>query len=1619
MEIDMLKWLDARTSSVTAAEVSAKRLLLWTRILSSQNKPTSFKKTPQEVQEEFHILEQRLKEELFSHMTYRAQSSIKRCNTLIETLQHESTPENFGLLAQELQKIGSELRKIDILQLLYLHSLNDLAAKQIKDKNIVICLGGSGAGISTISHYLAGSKLEACRANGQLITVMELDPTHIGMSADTTKIVLCDPPGFSPEGGTEDISNIVDIIRVAKLAQSVKIVFLIPGDSTATKCAVLKDHVQNLVDMIPDLSEHLDSILFCYTRFNERQQEEFNVTLTDVYNTLTRDDPVYIAFKKMKNTKFIFIDPFSGVEGAQSLYQKILDLPPILNPENSFRFSISRRTSPLLEIERQRGYAGLMKALERSDANFVAYKMVEVKDVSDLLDIPNYYKKCCELVDSGIRNKCKRPLEVVTECLLDGNDLTLNDIQHFCNAMEQVRLFEPIGSAILEDAYPIAIGMANEFLSRVSRGLFPSEPETWTSDPKICCSRLDKAKILSESFIADISTAQQIYKHAVLHLRQYLEDKLGAFKAIVDKFDFKAAAEQLGMFSDFRYHQHLENFDVYKLGIGYIKNRFGIWEADPIREVQSLSKICTTEYVRLECVPELVVQFSRNLADARRFLQFHLDAEELQRSFVADLRAFLVQLQSNIKSVWNGDEVYPPQLENYLILMDSLLPLIKGVDDSLMEIRSSVGHYLSECLSKLNITLSKNIHKEILTSEDVDELVRSTIALRDSWLDKFLEPFPGRKDLYKRVKDLLKQLVRNRFRAIEKTEIYLWKFKSTPTIDEPSLPGVLAMQTACSLFEQLSSMIELQNLFPKLKKEREKVEHEFVCMMAREIDKIMALGTTSELGEAEPSCGLTFDPFLVNASFIFLKHLQNIFPKSIKDASVDSEASLIDLCSRAQSELQVHVQLYLKQLRDSIDRKFEEACTKAEGFSYRDRECRVKDIISNLNMLQHLHDTWPRIIDCAANTSELYKVVPEWKQKLKDLPKEFSLELEMALTSDKRLLANLLDSAKAFFSFDQFLGSNDFLNLWLRFSRKRNNLNHDIYQKALEYVKDSDWDSFINIQTSVDPEHYVHKIRSSLSRSVVTFIEKLRRTAHLLSAHLDVEMVKDIVAALGKLVTANNNISDKFWDQDAKEKLDRIQNDISEIVQCKIRKFLESVEKQIQSDDYIEAEEMLEHLTTITNCVGSLNICSEKFNVAEMVATMSEDLKKRYDEIPSKYQKLGMNSFFCSKTPKWIHDQLATVSPSHKGRLTDVLLEISTTAIQSLSAPTQGGIDKLKRAIGLLPDTLYSRLVEDLEQKIEQLKQQQMGEVAWTCDMLLEAISKGAPIINSNLVSLKTDLQRVSSILDRSWAPSAAYSHHLCLVVERLVLDANESLDGYTVDAIVTAFPKFGTAICWIPFNDGIRFEFRTEEEKKAALYAVPQNSGSRIHDLRDPSVQLLFKDCPPVELGVSVEFANVPGSFIDLPYNELVTRIKDVTLDPKERNSVLSASWGNKGSDRVKSTHLTVCFSSAPIKLVLQDFHDWSNSRNHPLFMNSAFPALQLYWQWGDPHKTCPHCHLNGHVFATCPFADNPLENSDVLPVVTPPPHLFGTSTLISTQTSNFSFAAGTSEDKSSKDKT
>ncbi|CAF1621850.1 unnamed protein product [Rotaria sp. Silwood1] len=184
----------------------------------------------------------------------------KEVQTSLQNLNIAVNSGNRSSSVDILYELKKKIRPLNVQDIQRLVSKAKKAAELIRDKDIILLVGETGSGKSTMIHFLAGSEMKEVqveiepgkfldhitpirpvknpelnnvtsspfhKSETRYITPVTIQLKDILGSHETDVITLCDAPGFSDTAGVEvDIVNSLGVIEALKGTKSVKILAL-------------------------------------------------------------------------------------------------------------------------------------------------------------------------------------------------------------------------------------------------------------------------------------------------------------------------------------------------------------------------------------------------------------------------------------------------------------------------------------------------------------------------------------------------------------------------------------------------------------------------------------------------------------------------------------------------------------------------------------------------------------------------------------------------------------------------------------------------------------------------------------------------------------------------------------------------------------------------------------------------------------------------------------------------------------------------------------------------------------------------------------------------------------------------------------------------------------------------------------------------------------------------------------------------------------------------------------------------------------------------------------------------------------------------------------------------
>ena len=349
------------------------------------------------------VKEQAKRQELLSE---EVRASLQGLESMIQNKTDDST-------VQVLERILKKMRPLNVHDVRRLVGKAQKAAELIRNKDVVLLIGATGAGKSTTIQFLAGATMTETRvevAPGRFlehitaidvgenpdlkyITSSPLNKSETRYIAPVTvplnkvighhatgDIILCDAPGFGDTAGPEvDIANSVAVVKALKGCKSVKLFALSSYKGLGDRGQGIQKLAHLLVNMVVGIEERLDSIFYGFTKYPEKM--DINALLLDVKTSKVDKDPALRADKAFVTVLSDMIErtedgahKIDPIKGDRKLLVKSLSrIPGIGYPEEAFRFSLSEETLAVIVDQAKVDKLNIICALKNKDIDLVQY----------------------------------------------------------------------------------------------------------------------------------------------------------------------------------------------------------------------------------------------------------------------------------------------------------------------------------------------------------------------------------------------------------------------------------------------------------------------------------------------------------------------------------------------------------------------------------------------------------------------------------------------------------------------------------------------------------------------------------------------------------------------------------------------------------------------------------------------------------------------------------------------------------------------------------------------------------------------------------------------------------------------------------------------------------------------------------------------------------------------------------------------------------------------------------------------------------------------------------------------------------------------------------------------
>ncbi|KAL4489799.1 hypothetical protein ABPG72_022439 [Tetrahymena utriculariae] len=643
-------------------------------------------------------------------------------NLSIQNIKMSIDQDNLEILICEIDKLMKKIRPLNINEMKRLIQQADIAAEMIEGQEIILLLGGTGAGKSTTIHFLAGSKMGfqeiqleqgsflqyiapvqvnnrtlqkikvgfSAISETRFITPVSVNFKDLNMSSNGS-IILCDSPGFDDTAGPEvDIANGLGIVKAIKKCKSVRPVILLSFKSMGDRGQGIKQIAHILVGLVKDIQDNLSSFSYLFSKFPEKYN--INSELINIKNSLDQNteeisDKAFASLfedmidktKKQCNK----IDPING--NPSEILKVLIKEEGIQDPSQVFKFSITANSYAAITDFIFKSQQTIFSALNRSEYKLIEYKLDEIKFLIDILDqdqIKQVYEQCLNHIKEVIKKEYENATVQLNQQIQNNNKLDPNYLKQYQELIQKFSSIQDFRKKHLGNNAVSATDLNDELKSAVNKLTKVFDQENITQNSAI--TNLDNIKLISEYF-AEVKLQ---YLETCSKVQKQIEKIFISCKNALTTKNFDDLAEAIYQIKQYRkqYQNHLDDQPMLD-ELEKIKDNFKIIIDQAAQDAKEKLKL---QYINDEAVNIINEQISIiDKAEKNQLLSQHINIEcvknqrnNLYKNFLEHFEKISKKIEEILRK--EPDQAFL-QLEDLIDKMNQLRK-IKGLESKTADI---------------------------------------------------------------------------------------------------------------------------------------------------------------------------------------------------------------------------------------------------------------------------------------------------------------------------------------------------------------------------------------------------------------------------------------------------------------------------------------------------------------------------------------------------------------------------------------------------------------------------------------------------------------------------------------------------------------------------------------------------------------------------------------------------------------------------------------------------------------------------------------------------------------------------------------------------------------------
>lgn len=1124
------------------------------------------------------------------------------------------------------------------------------AIKLVSKKKIFVFLGMTGCGKSTTICYLSQCKMKKDETRGIIVDYNSTIPAPCkighsihsetkgfnpvkvslpkGIKNKENHLILCDTAGFNDTGGAHiDLLNSLSIVNAIQKASGVKPVVIISQGSIGGRFEGLKSLAKTLIRMIHRF--YLNAFEYFFVDFPEDSKEFIINGLNSLISDLSSQDKEMITILEDMKSKVKILNPITQTPSPTEILKEWAsfgDEDFVQNPDETFFHSFSNKTISQAEKQVEIIQKSVNLFLERKNPVMLEFKLSQLKKLHEFLsgEFNLKYSETIQSVAKQLNQYFEKEIDAFIERLGQNPEPTIEEIQSFLS----FDFFKPWEERFRKEYLTIDLHtidiIKNRIISKLAEIILANQESCFPSEKKI--PYLKNLAVVSP-FIRD-NEIQNLKIDDIIH--EFIDILKKNFEREVSNVQETLQTKKYGALINFlnQNQQAMKIFSNIEIIMKKMTHFYEKYQKKILSYFNELEKGCQLEEdLELNQVKTVFVNSSsliQNLEQLENFKEmeyhsvFQEKIKELRRSVLKNIDSFLENQRNKIKESLDRAN-YKEISENFAeINVKEILTFAQDVKDKSPILHSMIKSIFSDFkifTKKMEVDTS-NIIKDLHEKKQNINYNRLNDALKFIEINEKIiyEIVPSAKFIFSNIKEEITTYVNDKKEEFSLLSLSYEDFNQSEI--EPFILYLFKLKKYGNLNEIVEGCLK-------------DISESFVSLIQQNLQKLEDLSSKFEKRVENP---LEIEKIIGYLNFIKKIERNNTFQTYIPN--IKSFAGFFSL-EKFLNKIDESLKALHEQFINFFEKKAEQSKKQAINYvEYLKKLTAVSNLPSELNINKNYKASIAKIIEFKRDIDEcLYFAMENLEFK----------EIFQKLAECKKL-----------FDFDVFLDNeNRFDVAFSKYNREIGKKIKELENQASTLIKLGDYEKFHETMTVLKQEQvsrYTNKttmsnLKSSLENSIKELLENIENQMNMApnATDLNYAEIKEIYKNLEDLRKLQKEFSAEVSSLDLKNKLQKYQNDFTEI-------FLKQIEKINNSFNcyrYKTAEERLERFNWVFHLKRILNNdqCKKIENARNNLIVIKN---KSFDKLLDQLEKLQLFDFDIV-SPKEIFETLKEMDQKYDG----------------------------------------------------------------------------------------------------------------------------------------------------------------------------------------------------------------------------------------------------------------------------------------------------------------------------------------------------------------------------------